>query len=60
MKTAQAYTNKRRILAEAALRKTQYPGSIGLNNNPIYASINCNPAFNTLNYSNNNCCKNSK
>ena len=54
--SAQCYTNKRRVLAEASLRKTQYPGSIGLNNNPIYASINCNPDFTKLTYLINRCC----
>jgi hypothetical protein len=54
--SAQCYTNKRRILAEASLRKTQYPGSIGLNNNPLYASINCKPNFTELVYLINRCC----
>jgi len=54
--SAQCYTNKRRILAEASVTKTQYPGSIGLNNNPIYASINCNPNFNELAYLIKLCC----
>lgn len=54
--STQAYTNKRRILAEASLRKVQYPGSIGLNNTPLYASINCNPDFNELTYSAKTCC----
>lgn len=54
--STQAYTNKRRILAEASLRKTQYPGSIGLNNTPLYASINCSPDFNELAYSAKTCC----
>lgn len=54
--SAQCYTNKRRILAEASLRKTQYPGSVGLNNNPIYASINCKPDFSKLVYLIKVCC----
>jgi hypothetical protein len=54
--SVQAYTNKRRILAEASLRKTQYPGSIGLNNNPLYATINCNSDFTNLVYLINRCC----
>jgi len=49
--STQAYTNKRRIIAEASQRKTQYPGFIGLNNNPIYASINCRPDFSEITYS---------
>jgi len=56
MKSAQCYTNKQRVMSEASVRKTQYPGSIALNNNPMYASINCNPIFNNLIYLSNNCC----
>lgn len=54
--SAQCYINKRRVLAEASLRKTQYPGSIGVNNNPIYASINSKPDFTELLYIINRCC----
>jgi hypothetical protein len=54
--SAQCYTNKRRILAEASLRKVQYPGSIGLNNHPLYASINCKPDFSELVYLIKLCC----
>ena len=57
---AQCYTNKKRILAEASVRKVQYPGSIGLNNNPIYSAINCKPDFNNLNYVSKVCCIKSK
>jgi len=54
--STQCYTNKRRILAEASIRKVQYPGSIGLNNNPIYSSINCKVDFKELIYLINRCC----
>jgi hypothetical protein len=54
--SAQCYTNKTRVIAEASLRKIQYPGSIGLNNNPIYAAINCNTDFSQLIYVINRCC----
>ena len=54
--STQCYTNKRRILAEASLRKVQYPGSIGLNNNPLYSSINCKADFKELIYLINRCC----
>ena len=60
MKSAQCYTNKKRILAEVSVRKTQYPGSIALNNNPIYAATNCNPSFNSIIYFNNTCCNKQK
>lgn len=55
--SAQCYTNKRRILAEASVRKVQYPGSVGLNNKAIYASIGCNQDFKELVYLINLCCK---
>lgn len=48
--SAQSYTNKRRVLAEASLRKVQYPGNIALNNNPILATRNCSPDFQSLIY----------
>ena len=48
--SAQSYTNKRRVLAEASLQKVQYPGNIGLNNNPILATRNCSPDFQSLIY----------
>ena len=43
------YTNKRRVLAEAALTKVQYPGRIA-NTNPILPVQNCQPNFSILNY----------
>jgi hypothetical protein len=54
--SAQCYTNKRRILAEVSVRKVQYPGSIALNNNPIYATTNCKPDFTRLVYLIKLCC----
>jgi hypothetical protein len=54
--SAQCYTNRRRVLAEASLLKVQYPGSIALNNNPLHASVNCNPDFNKVVYLIKLCC----
>jgi hypothetical protein len=54
--SAQCYTNKRRVLAEASVRKVHYPGSVALNNNPLYASINCKPDFNKVVYLIKLCC----
>lgn len=48
--SAQAYTNKLRILAEAAITKVQYPGRIALNKNPILSTINCSPDFSVIDY----------
>jgi len=56
--SAQAHTNKMRILAEASLVKVQYPGKVGLNNNPIYSTINCSPDFRVLKYSSKPVCCN--
>ena len=50
MRTASAYINKVRVRREATATKVQYPGSIALNTNPIYAAINCNPVFDVLRY----------
>lgn len=55
--SAQSYTNKRRILAEAALKKVQYPGRVALNNKPILSALNCSPDFSVINYvPNRKCC----
>lgn len=48
--STQAYTNKRRVLAEAGNRKVQYPGKVATNVNPIYATINCSANFQQLTY----------
>jgi hypothetical protein len=48
--STQAYTNKRRVLAEAGNRKVQYPGRKAINVNPIYATINCSANFQPLTY----------
>jgi hypothetical protein len=48
--SAQAYTNKLRVLAEAAVTKVQYPGRIALNKNPILSTINCSPNFSIIDY----------
>lgn len=48
--SAQSYTNKRRTLAEASVVKVEYKKGVTVNNNPIYASINCLPDFQQLTY----------
>jgi len=47
--SAQAYTNKRRILAEASLLKTVYPGRVGVKNT-LSATIDCNQSFQSIEY----------
>ena len=47
--SAQSYTNKKRILAEASLRKTVYPGRVGFKNT-LSATIDCNQSFEPLVY----------
>lgn len=47
--SAQCYTNKRRILAEASLVKTVYPGRVEYTNK-LSATINCNQNFQPLLY----------
>jgi hypothetical protein len=41
MKTASAYTNHRRVKAEATNLKVEYPGSIAKNYAPIQAATGC-------------------
>jgi len=48
--SAQSYTNKRRTLAEASVVKVEYKKGVTVNNNSIYASINCLPDFQQLTY----------
>ena len=48
--SAQCYTNKRRILAEAALKKVQYPGRVALNNKLILSALNCSSDFTPITY----------
>uniref|UniRef100_A0A6C0EQA5 Uncharacterized protein n=1 Tax=viral metagenome TaxID=1070528 RepID=A0A6C0EQA5_9ZZZZ len=48
--SAQSYTNKRRILAETSVLKTQYNKGVTVNNNSIYATVNCNPNFQIITY----------
>ena len=48
--SAQAYTNRRRILAEVAVPKVQHKKFIAVNRNPLAATINCNPEFTSLQY----------
>lgn len=47
--SAQAYTNKRRILAEASLLKTVYPGQVGVKNT-LAATIDCTQTLQPLLY----------
>lgn len=47
--SAQSYTNKRRILAEASVTKTMYPQRVTYNN-PILATRGCTPNFNNISY----------
>jgi hypothetical protein len=48
--SAQAYTNRRRIRAEASVVKAQYPKGITVNRNAIYATLNCLPNFQQITY----------
>jgi hypothetical protein len=43
------YTNRKRVLAEAALTKVQYPGRVAVNN-VILSVQNCQPNFSVLDY----------
>jgi hypothetical protein len=48
--SVQAYTNRRRIIAEASNVKVEYKKGVAVNNNAIYASINCLPNFQQITY----------
>jgi len=48
--SAQAYTNRLRILAEIGVRKVQYQKQTALNRNPLLAAANCNPDFTPITY----------
>lgn len=48
--SAQGYTNKLRVNAEARLTKVQFPGKIALNINPIQSSVRLSPDFSKINY----------
>ena len=48
--SAQSYTNKRRILAEASVVKVEYKKGLAVNKNTIYATINCLPDFQQITY----------
>jgi len=48
--SAQGYTNKIRVDAEARLTKVQFPGKVGLNNNPIQSSCRLSPDFRNIIY----------
>lgn len=50
MTSAACLTNRRRLLVEAKNTKVQYPGSISVNTEAIYSTINCNPNFSRLRY----------
>ena len=47
--SAQSYTNKRRIIAEASVPKVQYPKFVAVKNNFVPA-IDCNQTYDTLVY----------
>jgi hypothetical protein len=47
--SAQAYTNKRRVLAQASLLKVQYPTTVAFTNR-LVSAINCNQNFQTIQY----------
>jgi hypothetical protein len=48
--SAQAYTNRRRVLAEVGVQKVQYKKFIAENRNPLAATINCDPNFSPIIY----------
>lgn len=51
MKTASAYTNYRRVKAEATNLKVQYPGHLANNFAPIQGATGCPlPIFDNLKY----------
>lgn len=60
MPSAASYINKLRTQAEANVVKVQYPGNVAKNQNPLYASIACNPVFTVLSYQVRTCCPNVK
>jgi len=47
--SAQAITNRRRLVAEASVLKVQYPKNIA-SASPIVATLNCNPSFQSITY----------
>lgn len=50
MKSAAAYTNKRRVSAEASNNKVQYPGNVARNSQSLAPACPINPNFQVLNY----------
>jgi hypothetical protein len=59
MKTSSAYTNLRRVKAEATNLKVQYPGRIAVNFAPIQGATGCPlKLYNVLNYTTNVRCLN--
>lgn len=56
MRSAACYTNKVRTESQARVTKVPYPGNIATNQNPLYASIACNPVFTVLSYPVSLCC----
>jgi hypothetical protein len=50
MSSAACYTNKVRTDSQARVTKVPYPGNVATNQNPLYASIACNPIFSVLRY----------
>jgi len=53
--SAQRYTNKLRVDAEARLTKVQFPGKVGLNINPIQSTCRLSPDFSITNYTISKC-----
>lgn len=51
MRSAACYINKVRTESQARVTKVPYPGNIATNQNPLYASIACNPVFSEIYYS---------
>jgi hypothetical protein len=47
--SAQAYTNRRRILAEASIVKVQFPKGVAVDNK-LSPTINCNQSFQPIIY----------
>jgi hypothetical protein len=48
--SAARYTNRVRTQSQARVTKAQYPGAVSNNYDALFSSINCNVAFNVLDY----------
>jgi hypothetical protein len=60
MSSAQCFTNRIRVQAEARLTKVQFPGNLARNSNPLEASVALSPDYTKINYVITNFCKNRK